>query len=246
MAQALLSQWEELKRLTFIIDGQVAKRKFTAPRLSDANAVGVRHIESARSTDEVARLTQLVNDLGLVRRRDEPLLQRTRELDLSATIDLITDVFRADGIVEGVLISKVNEQLVQQLCRHAYSLVLTQDGWPSHFPLVESGRVRTGIVVRSLDGRIEGRTTGGRRSCPSKRCNGWLVGVHWQTGQQLHICSEGWHYDPSTDELHVIGGGNISARFVSPKPFGVAPRPRREWPSRSELMKTKAWSAANR
>ena len=116
---------------------------------------------------------------------------------------------------------------------------MTIDGkagpWPEEFPVAPHGRVERGLVVRSLSGKIEGRTTGGRRPCISLGCPGWFIGVKWETGQQMHICSEGWRYDPATKEVRVAGGGEISARFVSPKPLGVAPLPRSEWPSRSEL-----------
>jgi hypothetical protein len=63
------------------------------------------------------------------------------------------------------------------------------------------------------------------------------------TPQQLHICSEGWHFDPDSLELRIVGGGEISARFVTPRPFGEPPLPKSEWPSRAELLKRKAWSA---
>jgi len=167
-------------------------------------------------------------------------------MDLQATMLSITGLFRADCFVEGLLIGKIREGMVQRLCRHAYGLSLTRDRWPQHFAVNADGRIRAGIVVKSIDGKIEGRTTGGRRKCPSNQCNGWLVGVHWQTGQQLHICTEGWYYDPTSDEVRVISSGAISARFVSPKPFGVEPLPRREWPSRAALMRTKAWSISTR
>jgi hypothetical protein len=57
----------------------------------------------------------------------------------------------------------------------------------------------------------------------------------------MYICSEGWHYNPTTREIEVIGGGEISARFISPKPLGVAPLPREEWISREELTKRQGW-----
>lgn len=246
-----LSQWEQLKRLTFIIDQQVAQRKFRSPSLSDPDDNDVRFIKPGTSTSELDTLHQLVYEMGLVSPAHDwtahelPASPMSRGMDLDGTILAITAVFRGDRFIEGLLISKVAVGLVQQLCRHAYGLTIFRNGWPKHFPVTESGRVRTGIVARSIDGKIEGRTTGGRRKCPSKKCNGWLVGVHWQSGQLLHICTEGWHYDPNADELRVIGGGAISARFVSPKPFGVEPLPRPEWPSRAELMRSTAWSASN-
>jgi hypothetical protein len=247
-----LSQWERLKRLSFVIDYQVNLGKFTSPGLSHADANGMRYVTPGKSTAELTELHELVYDMGLVSPQHDwtahefPERPTMRELDLDATILFITGIFRADRFIDGLLISKVNAGLVQQLCRHAYGLTVFREGWPMQFPLLDSGRIRTGIVAKSLDGKIEGRTTGGRRRCPSNQCNGWLVGVHWETGQQLHICTEGWHYDPQADELRVIGGGPISARFVSPKPLGVLPLPRREWPTRAQLLKSKAWSISTR
>ena len=106
--------------------------------------------------------------------------------------------------------------------------------WPTEFPVTPDGHVAKGLVVWSLSGEIEGRTTGGRRPCIAD-CPGWFIGVKWETGQQMHICSEGWEYDPETGSVRVTGGGEISARFVSPKPLGTPPLPRSEWPDRSAL-----------
>ena len=113
--------------------------------------------------------------------------------------------------------------------------------WPSELPLLADGTVEVGMVVRSRSGKIEGRTTGSRRPCLSADCPGWFIGVRWETGQMMYPCSEGWRYDPSTKEIHVTGGGEISARVVSPEPCGVPPLPRSEWPSRDELHRLKGW-----
>jgi hypothetical protein len=51
----------------------------------------------------------------------------------------------------------------------------------------------------------------------------------------MHICSEGWEFDPAANEVRITGGGEISARFVSPPPEGTPPLPRSEWPDPSEL-----------
>lgn len=116
---------------------------------------------------------------------------------------------------------------------------MTIDGkpgpWPKAFPVLAENKVERGLMVRSLSGKIEGRTTGGRRPCISDGCPGWFIGVKWETGQQMHICSEGWSYEPATATIRVTGGGEISARFVSPKPLGTPPLPRPAWPARSEL-----------
>src|SRR5437588_8392618 len=102
----------------------------------------------------------------------------------------------------------------------------TPGPWPVEFPTTVDDKVREGLVVRSLSGAIEGRTTGSRRPCISHSCPGWFVGVRWETGQLMFPCSEGWHYDSETRTLRITGGGEISARFVSPKPLGVDPLPR--------------------
>lgn len=110
-----------------------------------------------------------------------------------------------------------------------------EPGWPSNFPVDPDGRVQAGIVVRSLSGEIEGRTSGGRTRCYTKTCPGWFIWVVWETGQEMKPCSEGWAYDPVTNEVRVTGGGEISARFVSPPPLGEPPLPRDQWPTRAEL-----------
>lgn len=119
------------------------------------------------------------------------------------------------------------------------------DSWPKDFLLIDDKTVHEGILVRSLSQAIEGRTTGSRRKCASKKCPGWFIGVLWETGQQMYICSEGWHFErPFPDDdlcISIIGGGEISARFVSPKPLGVSPLDRSEWPKRQDLMKRKGW-----
>ena len=60
---------------------------------------------------------------------------------------------------------------------------MTIDGkpgpWPSEFPLTADGKVAKGLVVWSLSGEIEGRTTGGRPPCLSHGCPGWFIGVKW-------------------------------------------------------------------
>ena len=67
--------------------------------------------------------------------------------------------------------------------------------------------------------------------------------MSWETGQMMHIYSEGWRYAPFIGDVRVTGGGEISARFVSPKPFGTAPRPRAEWPDPATLT-GKGWRVA--
>lgn len=122
---------------------------------------------------------------------------------------------------------------------------MTIDGepgpWPEEFSVRSDGSVTEGLVVRSLSGEIEGRTTGSRRPCISHGCPGWFIGVRWQTGQLMSICSEGWVYNPASHSVRVTGGGEISARVVSPKPLGVAPLPRDQWPAASALARWAGW-----
>ena len=121
--------------------------------------------------------------------------------------------------------------------------ICNDDGWPREFPVLPDGRIEEGLEVRSLSGAIRGRTTGNRRKCTatSTNCPGWFIEVIWQTGQRMWPCSEGWHYDAGTRTISVIGGGEISARFVSPKPLGTNPAPKNEWPSTKELSTMRGW-----
>jgi hypothetical protein len=54
-------------------------------------------------------------------------------------------------------------------------------------------------------------------------------------------CSKGWSYDAATRSIKITGGGEISARTVSPKPAGVDALPREQWPPRSALNRFKGW-----
>lgn len=113
--------------------------------------------------------------------------------------------------------------------------------WPQDFPLTTAGGVAEGIRVESKTLGIEGRTTGSRRRCVSIGCPGWFIGVRWETGQLMFICSQGWRYDPDKGEVKVVKGGEVSARFVSPRPEGTPPLPRNEWPPRSALRGLAGW-----
>lgn len=113
--------------------------------------------------------------------------------------------------------------------------------WPAGFPVLAEGAVEEGVVVRSKSGEIEGRTTGARLPCITHGCAGWFIGVRWETGQLMRICSEGWRYDPDLGEVRVTGGGEISARFVAPAPLGTPPAPKGSWPDRATLARWKGW-----
>ena len=133
-------------------------------------------------------------------------------------------------------------EVVRQTVRAEYArLVLDKEHWPARLFMSDDSTIDEGIHVRSLNRALVGRTTGSRRPCAAHGCPGWFVGVLWESGQQMYICSEGWHYNPTTREIEVIGGGEISARFISPKPLGTPPLPREEWPAREELTKRQGW-----
>ena len=114
--------------------------------------------------------------------------------------------------------------------------------WPQSFPVLSSKSVHEGLIVRSRTGEFEGRTTGSRRPCSNPDCEGWFIGVRWETGQLMYICSKGWEYNAETEQVHVTGGGEISARTISPAPWGVPPTPREEWPAREAFKNWKGWS----
>ncbi len=115
------------------------------------------------------------------------------------------------------------------------------DAWPGALPVAPDGTIEEGIPVFSRSGAIEGRTTGARLRCSSKGCPGWFIGVHWETGQRLRPCSEGWTYHPDEHVIRITGGGEISARVITPPPLGVPPTPREEWPTRETISGWKGW-----
>jgi hypothetical protein len=120
---------------------------------------------------------------------------------------------------------------------------LTAGSWPKEMPVGTDGRVEEGLVVWSISGTIEGRTTGARLRCLSIGCPGWFIGVTWETGQRFRPCSQGWLYDPETKTVRITGGGEISARFVAPAPLGTDPLPREKWPTRQSLASSPGWRA---
>lgn len=118
---------------------------------------------------------------------------------------------------------------------------LSPGSWPKEMPVGADGRVEEGLVVWSLSGKIEGRTTGARLRWLSIGCPGWFIGVNWEAGQRFRPCSQGWHYDEATKSVRITGGGEISARFVSPAPLGTPPLPREQWPAKASLAKGMGW-----
>lgn len=242
-----LQDWERLKRLSFVIESQLP---LGPPSLSAPNDQNVRHFIAAESTPEVNELVKLLYSMGIV---DPEYLQQDLKINISAeTIEhlsqeevprYLTTIIRRDRFVEGTLQAELNSRRIPRLCRRVYAIALFEDGWPRFFPTVSPNKIAVGLTVRSLGNHFEGRTTSGRRQCPAKTCPGWLIGVLWESGQQMHICSEGWHYDSDSREIRVIGGGEISARFVSPKPLGRQILPNDQWIDRAELLKTPAWSS---
>jgi hypothetical protein len=120
------------------------------------------------------------------------------------------------------------------------------EGWPHDFEVTSSGCVEVGLRVSSRSGKISGRTTGGRMKCSSNGCPGWFIGVRWETGQMMFPCSEGWKYEAATGSIAITGGGEISARVVSPEPLGIDPLPPEQWPSRVSLTRLTGWRSEDR
>jgi hypothetical protein len=126
-----------------------------------------------------------------------------------------------------------------------------RDPWPAQFPLETGDRVARGLTVWSLpvdvdgfSGKVEGRTTGGRRACAAPTCGGWFIGVKWETGQQMFLCSRGWEYDPATATVHMTAGSGLSTTVATDRPnVRSDPPPRDRWPQRNALGP--AWHVAS-
>ena len=224
------AQWEQLRRLTHAIDAR---------------------LPLAGAPPELVALRHLLPALGLVGRefatdpRDQTLRDRTvGALDAVEVRKALTRVLHHDQFIAGKFRSLVNSGAVQRLCRRAHAIALTDDGWPIALAVDDDGRIPVGMVVRSLGSAIEGRTTGGRRRCPAAHCGGWDVSVAWETGQDTRICTEGWHFDPVSRELRIVGGGEITARVHVDPSTEVLPLPRAKWPTREVLLTHPAWWAA--
>ena len=221
-----LSTWAEVKGLSFIIDSHFPPKSGSLKK----HGVDVASVSPPDLSKEVRRIRELFNDLGIV------------EPDSLSSLDL-----KVAHLNEGA-----NYKFLTQEIRRLYSVtVCLKDGWPKMLPYSSDKQIEEGIPLFSVSGNIEGRATGSRRKCisgngtskngTSNKCPGWFIGVLWESGQQMYICSEGWHYDSENNRIDVIGGGEISARYISPKPLGVQPLPRHEWPERESRARRKGW-----
>ena len=230
MIEPTHAHWEQLRRLTHAIDAR---------------------LPLAGAPPELVALRHLLPALGLVGReyatdpRDQTLRDRTvGTLDAVEVRKALTRVLHHDQFIAGKFRSLVNSGAVQRLCRRAHAIALTNDGWPIALAVDDDGRIPIGMVVRSLSSAIEGRTTGGRRRCPAAHCGGWDVSVAWETGQGTRICTEGWHFDPVSRELRIVGGGEITARVAVDHVTDVLPLPRAKWPAKEVLLTHPAWGEA--
>ena len=239
-----LPKWAEAKRLSFVVESQIPFRSVGLNQVD-----GITYVMSSELSEEAEQLHECLYDIGIV--APEHLSSLDLEVDLNVDVTLfdqvelervVTWVCRADRFVEGWLTDGFNTKFLTKALRRMYLLtVCAENGWPQLLPCSSENQIEEGITLLSLSGTIEGRTTGSRRKCSARNCPGWFIGVLWETGQQMYICSEGWHYDAQNHQIDVIGGGEISARYVSPKPLGVPPLPRDEWPDRELLAHRKGW-----
>lgn len=121
--------------------------------------------------------------------------------------------------------------------------VVDRDPWPPAFPIDGDGRVPRGLVVWSLplevegfSGRVEGRTTGGRRACAASSCGGWFIAVQWETSQRMSLCSRGWVYEPGSRSVRMTKGVGLSTTVATDRPNTRAGAPPRSaWPDREGL-----------
>ena len=97
--------------------------------------------------------------------------------------------------------------------------------WPEDFPLDEAGKVAEGLVVLSKSGGS--RVAPPVLACAARRsaAPAGSSASPGRPGQTLRPCSAGWHYDAETKTVRITGGGEISARFVSPSAARRRPAP---------------------
>jgi hypothetical protein len=236
-----IAKWARLKKLSYELETQTPFGGPGLKQISDGRFI----MTIGDSSSQLSEFLELLYDLRIVapdNLPDEsfemPEAFDERTITQQQSAELMTYIVRMDRFVDGVLIKYVNNKWLMKLARVLYSKHLLQEnGWPKAFPVIDDEAVREGLHMISLNGTYEGRTTGSRSKCSAKGCPGWFIGILWESGDQTYLCSEGWHYDPENQELQIIGGGEITGRFVTPREI----LPRSEWPSREALLKSKGW-----
>jgi len=236
-----IAKWARLKKLSYELETQTP---FGGPGLKQISD-GHFTMTSGDSSSQLSEFLELLYDMRIVAPDNLPdesfeIPETFDESTITAqqSAELMTYIVRTDRFVEGVLLKYVNNKWLMKLARVLYSKhLLLENGWPRDFPVIHDEAVREGLRMNSLNGTNEGRTTGSRSKCSADGCPGWFIGVLWESGDQTYLCSEGWHYDPENQELQIIGGGEITGRFVTPREI----LPRSEWPSREVLNQRKGW-----
>lgn len=111
--------------------------------------------------------------------------------------------------------------------------------WPAEFPVNPDGYVEEGLVVWSRLGLVEGRTTGARLRVLLDRVPRLIHRCHVGDGPDDAALLRGLDLRPGPKTVRITGGGEISARVISPEPLGTPPSPRSEWPTRESLRRRK-------
>ena len=92
--------------------------------------------------------------------------------------------------------------------------------------LTKHPEVPENIPVLSRNGAIRGRSLGRGQLCAAGGCietygPRWQLGVEWETGQTTIICDVGWERrELPVDHIRITAGGEITARFVTPRDPG--------------------------
>ena len=154
--------------------------------------------------------------------------------------DLWEAAERGEVVLGGCLLGPWTPSAVCPIC-HRLALPLELC---AGLPVSPDGRVPTGVPVLSRSGRIEGRTTGGRRRCGTPGCSAWLLAVSWRTGQRTFVCTAGVRVDvptpgpddptsdPSSFLITILEGAELTGR---PEP-GPEPLPESQWPEPADLI----------
>ncbi len=236
-----IAKWARLKKLSYELETQTPFGGPGLKRISDGHFT----MTGGDSSSSLSEFLELLYDMRIVAPDNLPdesfeIPETFDESTITAqqSAELLTYIVRTDRFAEGVLVKYLNNKWLMKLARVQYSKhLLLENGWPRDFPVSHDKAVREGLRMNSLNGTYEGRTTGSRSKCSAKGCPGWFIGVLWESGDQTYLCSEGWHYDPENQELEIIGGGEITGRFVTPREI----LPRSEWPTRGVLNQRKGW-----